>query len=373
MEFQQKVNNWETVNYALTTVYIKVMKRIFYLYLLFSVCPPALAQQPCYKNLVLEGGGIRGFAYTGAFEVLDSLQILPQIERVGGTSAGAIQATLLAVGYTPKEIMDIALDVPLKKFNDGGVLKGVKRLKKNFGWYKGEKISAWMEALIAAKTGNGNITFAELHRDKAAKGYKELYITGTDLTYRCMRVFSYETYPAMRIKDAVRISASIPVYFGAVMIDDEGRVYKEADATKNMHVMADGAVISNYPLFLFDSTKYLSGVSIPVNQAVVNPETLGLLMEMPEMIEYSRHQSGSYAFPINSMRDYIKALYITLIDKTNPDGSGTNTLRRTIPISNMNVSGRIRKISRSTLDGFVECGREGVRQFFDDSASISVK
>ncbi len=319
-------------------------------------------EEPMYKNLVLEGGGIRGFAYTGAFEVLDSLEILQHIERVGGTSAGAIQATLLAVGYTPKEIMEIALDVPLRKFNDGGLWRGVKRLRQHFGWYKGEKLSEWMEDLIARKTGNGDITFAELYRDKDLKGYKELYITGTDLTYQCMRVFSHESYPGMRICDAVRISASIPVYFGAVLMDDAGKVYRDPDPNKKMHVMADGAVMSNYPLFLFDSTKYMNNDSSLPNRYAVNSETLGLLMEIPEQIG-----KADYAFPINSMRDYFKALYITLIDKPNPDMRSASTLRRTISISNMNVSGRIRKIARETLDGFVQCGREGVRRFFDSA------
>lgn len=337
------------------------MKKICYLAFILSIGFTSNAQ---YKNLVLEGGGIRGFAYTGAFQVLDSLQILDQVERVGGSSAGAIQATLLAIGYTPEEIMEIALKVPLKKFNDGGFLKGMKRLRKNFGWYKGEKLSEWLEDLIAKKTGNGNISFGELYRDKDIKGYKELYITGTDLTYQCMRVFSHENYPDMRIRDAVRISASIPVYFGAVLMDDQGRVYKEPDTTKHMHVMADGAVLSNYPIFLFDSTKYMNAGILP-NQYAINPQTLGLLMEMPEMIEHRQQESGAYALPINSMREYVKALYITLIDKANPDGRDSSSLRRTISISNMNISGRIRQISRETLDGFVECGREGVRKFFE--------
>jgi NTE family protein len=351
----------------------RVMKRILYSLGLVALAFSVQAQGARYRNLVLEGGGIRGFAYTGAFQVLDSLNILQQIERVGGTSAGAIQASLLAVGYTPEEIMEIALDVPLRKLNDGGLLRGPKRLKKNFGWYKGEKMGTWIEALIEKKTGNANITFAELYRDRAVKGYKELYITGTDLTYQCMRVFSHETYPNMRIKDAVRISASIPIYFGAVLIDDQGKVYKEPDPSKKLHVMADGAVMSNYPIFLFDSTKYMSGVTIPVNHYAVNPETLGLLMEMPEMIEHRRNEDGTYPLPINSMRDYVKALYITLIDKSNPDGSDSNAIRRTIAISNMNLSGRIRKISRETLDDFVECGREGVRNFFERNTLANSK
>src|SRR6266849_5971729 len=81
---------------------------------------PAFSQQTAYKNLVMEGAGIRGFAYVGAFEVLDSLGILKNIDRVGGTSAGAIQAALLAVGYSPDEIIHLAYNTPLKNFNDGG-------------------------------------------------------------------------------------------------------------------------------------------------------------------------------------------------------------------------------------------------------------
>ena len=33
-----------------------------------------------YKNLVFEGGGVKGVAYGGAFEVLEQTEITPQIE-----------------------------------------------------------------------------------------------------------------------------------------------------------------------------------------------------------------------------------------------------------------------------------------------------
>lgn len=42
------------------------------------------------KNLVFEGGGFKGVAYGGVFEVLEQRQITPQIQSVAGTSAGAI-------------------------------------------------------------------------------------------------------------------------------------------------------------------------------------------------------------------------------------------------------------------------------------------
>lgn len=169
----------------------KFNKRLIFHLLFFLIISLTSNAQATYKNIVLEDGGIRGFAYIGAYEVLDSLHILQSVERVGGSSAGAIQAALLAVGYTPAEMKLIAETIPLKKFNDGGwsVIGGTRRLRKQFGWYKGDGFEAWIGKLIAKKTGSATTTFAELHARKAEKGFKDLYVTGTDLTYQCLRFF----------------------------------------------------------------------------------------------------------------------------------------------------------------------------------------
>ena len=61
---------------------------------------------------MLEGGGIRGIAYGGALQELEARGVLARLERVGGTSAGAIQAVLLAVGYSAQEIIDVLNATP---------------------------------------------------------------------------------------------------------------------------------------------------------------------------------------------------------------------------------------------------------------------
>ena len=94
-------------------------------------------------------------------------------------------------------------------------------MKKHFGWYKGKKFEKWLEKMIKEKTGNENITFEELHQ----KGFKDLYITGTYLNKQKAVVFSYESYPKMKIKDAVRISISIPLYFEPVFIDSSVKLF----------------------------------------------------------------------------------------------------------------------------------------------------
>ena len=60
-----------------------------------------------FRNLVFEGGGVKGIAYAGALQVLDEKKILEHIKRVGGTSAGEINAVLLGLGYSIKEVTDI--------------------------------------------------------------------------------------------------------------------------------------------------------------------------------------------------------------------------------------------------------------------------
>jgi NTE family protein len=348
------------------------MKKILLATVLITAFGIAQAQTVKYRNLVMEGAGVKGFAYAGAIQVLDSMGILKDIQRVAGTSVGAIQGALLAVGYSADEIIELTSNIPLKRFNDGAwmLAGGISRLRKQFGWYKGEKIANWIEDLIEAKTGNGEITFAELHAQCAEKGYKDLYITGTDLTYQMLRVFSYENYPNMRICDAVRISLSIPLYYRAVLMDDEGKIYDKPDGKQLLHVMVDGGVLSNYPLFLFDSARYINNYTPDAGSFTENPETLGLLMEMPEQIQHNMQQPGIYPFAIYSMHDYLKALYHTLIDKANPEVTHPNSLRRTIAINNLNISGRVRRLPRKTIMALVENGRAGARRFFTPAPAL---
>ena len=60
-----------------------------------------------YKNLALEGGGVRGLAYAGALEVLEQKNILKNVERVAGSSAGAIAGLMISLGYNSTEIDSI--------------------------------------------------------------------------------------------------------------------------------------------------------------------------------------------------------------------------------------------------------------------------
>ena len=71
------------------------------------------------KHLVFEGAGIRGIAYCGVVQEMESKQMMAAIEKVGGTSSGAIVALTIALGYSGKEIESIISQTNFKKLNDG--------------------------------------------------------------------------------------------------------------------------------------------------------------------------------------------------------------------------------------------------------------
>lgn len=130
---------------------------------LFSLIAFTSFAQP-YKNLVLEGGGIRGIAYAGAIEMLEQKGITKDIKNVAGTSVGALVGCLFAVGYMAEDLRTILDELRIQEFNDGkGIfLGGFNRINRKFGWYRGEPLERWLGKYIAAKTGSEHTTFRQL-------------------------------------------------------------------------------------------------------------------------------------------------------------------------------------------------------------------
>ena len=157
-----------------------------------------------FKNLVFEGGGVKGIAYVGALEELDKRGILENIERVGGTSAGAITAILIGLNYSTEKTMEIMDDLDFNLFMDNklGFVSGALRLIKRFGWYKGDFFRDWIGDVIKEKTGNSESTFLEIYKDKR---FRDLFFIGTNLSTRFSERYSHEATPNMAVADAVRI------------------------------------------------------------------------------------------------------------------------------------------------------------------------
>ena len=146
-----------------------------------------------FKNLVFEGGGVRGIAYVGALEVLDNEGILKNIKRVAGTSAGAMVAVLVGLNYTASEISEVLWSLNFQKFLDDsfGCARDFDRLINEYGWYKGDFFRNLMADLIKDKTGNGEATFKDLAK---AKKFRDIYLIGADLSTGFSKVFHVDSF-----------------------------------------------------------------------------------------------------------------------------------------------------------------------------------
>jgi len=89
-----------------------------------------------FRNLVFEGGGVKGIAYVGALEELQKRNIVDRIIRVGGTSAGAINAVLLSLGFSLNDMRQIMSSLDFRNFKDAsnGIIPNLLRLLNKFGW-----------------------------------------------------------------------------------------------------------------------------------------------------------------------------------------------------------------------------------------------
>jgi len=326
------------------------MKRVVFV-LFLAACQLMLPAQerPVIKNLVFEGAGIRGIAYAGVISELESKNMLKSIEKVGGTSAGAIVALTVSLGYTGNEIQQVIAETNFRKFNDGNYffVGGLNRTNKYFGWYRGKRIEDWLEKLIDHKTANAEITFEELH----TRGFKDLYVTGTSLNKQQLVIFSYKTYPKMKIKDAVRISASIPLYFEAVFIDKDGRVVQRPKQKEGLEIMVDGGFTGNFPIRMFDSS------------STRNYSTLGFRIDSDDQIKNDRKEKDIAAMPVGNFKQYMAAFYNIVIENLNRQQLTEEDWQRTVSISDGHVGPRIRKLSAKEINILIENGKQAVKAY----------
>ena len=116
------------------------------------------------------------------------------------------------------------------------------------GKRKLDALEEWFGDILEKYVGDRNITLKQLFDTKGAF----LLITVTDINMGTTVYMTHESHPDMKIKTAVRRSASIPIIFKAdkeklpTMVVDEKTgevVEKQID-----HYFVDGGLLDNYPI-----------------------------------------------------------------------------------------------------------------------------
>jgi NTE family protein len=226
-------------------------------------------------DLVLEGGGVKGIGLAGAvIELGGAGYVFP---RVGGTSAGAIVAALVAA-YQTRGIPLSRLETDMrtldyKKFKDahflqrrlGFVGNGVALLTRR-GIYPTEYLSEWLHSKLDPIDIH---TFADLkitddeHSNLPVRQRYRLVVHTADLVRRCLvrlpwdlpwylfpaeattgideQIAAIDAYPVV---DAVRASMSIPFFFQPF----------QQTTPQGVCIWVDGGMLENFPITVFDRT-----------------------------------------------------------------------------------------------------------------------
>lgn len=162
-------------------------------------------------GLVLSGGGARGYAHLGVYRALVERGI--DVDYVGGTSMGAVVASLVALEVAPEEAV-----TRFRPVSDGGLLSDYHLLPM-LSLVKGRRLAAFMSRTLS--TGDG----------------RELDIADTWKTFFCVASsFSHAKEVVLRrgpLARLLRASLSIPIYLPPVFQDKE--------------VLVDGAMFNNFP------------------------------------------------------------------------------------------------------------------------------
>ncbi|CAI8916395.1 MULTISPECIES: patatin-like phospholipase family protein [Bacillus] len=195
---------------------------------------------------VFEGGGVRGIAHVGAICALAKQGY--ECERVAGTSAGAIIAALLAAGYSCEELKIIISNVNYHQFIKKTLLEKIPFVGKGLnawaklGIYSNDFLETWLEDLLHKK---GIHNFSDLSNPQNLK------IIASDISNGKMVIFPDDlpnygfTNQDFSIAKAVRMSSTIPFYFEPVKW--------KTPKWKQPCYMVDGGLLSNYPIWIFDS------------------------------------------------------------------------------------------------------------------------
>ena len=258
-----------------------------------------------YVDLVMEGGGVLGIALVGYTYVLEQMGI--RFLGIGGTSAGAINALLVASLNPPSEpksekMIEILANTDLSSFVDGdkdvqrlirvatknpGMLKlgvsavqVVDSLREDLGLNPGLKFHKWLSDALkkegitttrrlqkrmedlpkSLRIRKGDKISVEEAAPKLALVVADVS-TETKVEFPKMAAMYWQDPDIVNPADFVRASMSIPFFFFPFVIEDVPRGKKASQVWQELAhydgdipqrcALVDGGVMSNFPIDLF--------------------------------------------------------------------------------------------------------------------------
>lgn len=295
-------------------------------------------------DAVFEGGGVKGIALVGAVAFAEEKGY--HWSNLAGTSAGAIVASLLAAGYTGAELRSLISKVDYLKFKDkNGFYIPIAGQLTNLifanGIYNGGYFEKWLRDLLLRKNVK---TFRDLISDefKDDERYRfKLRVIASDITDGRLLtlpqdITQYGLKPEdLDVASAVRMSMSIPFFFKPVRLQNK--------LLKKNNYIVDGAVLSNFPVWLFDS-----------QNAIPPWPTFGFQLVEPE-------KGGPH--DIRGPISLLSALFSTMMEAHDARHIQDEHFVRTIRIPTLGVKTTEFGITADKTEALYQSGRKAAEEF----------
>ena len=316
-------------------------------------------------DLVLEGGGVKGIGLAGAVITLaEAGYVFP---RIGGTSAGAIVAALVAAyetrGVPLTKLEDDMRELDYSKFMDKsllerhfGVIGLAEALISKQGLYSTGYLDQWLHSKLDPI---GIHTFADLKiTDDPGTGLPEqqryrLVVHTSDLTRQCLVRLPWDL-PAYKLPegaadidqqiaaidsysvvDAVRASMSIPFFFQPF----------HQPTPEGSCTWVDGGLLQNFPVTVFERTDGKPdrwptfGIKLS-SQAPTNVPDKAVRGDISELLAIAHTALGEWnRYPLQD------------------DGVSS----RTVWVDTLGVSATDFKISKDTQESLFKNGQQAAR------------
>ena len=215
-----------------------------------SNTPPAPPSN--YDTLVVSGASVKGIVALGALQYAMDNHRLRNVTTYIGTSSGAMICYLLAIGYTPAEILAYICSKQIMEkmqhFNIVAMMQGL-------GATSFHPVQEQLEKMTMSKVADF-LTLGDL-RDRFGK---TLICVTYNVTERKVEYLGPESHPRLPCITALRMSANLPLIF-------EHYRYRSS-------LYVDGGISNNFPINLGDEigAKVL-GISVdPTSETTKSPD-----------------------------------------------------------------------------------------------------
>ena len=219
-----------------------------------------------YNCLVIAGGASKCISAVGALHYLQLKGHLDFIEHYAGTSAGGMVCYLLAIGYSPFEIIHfLCRSNFIDEFQNLNIA-GVVDQKGLINYYI---VQEYLEKLTLNKLG-----YIPTFRELRLKMGKNLTLVTYNLTKNKVEYLNAETYPDMSCLSALRMTVNVPLLF-------ERFFYNSCE-------YLDGGLVDNFPIGYYSGPEYKTiGINInPLDASIPKKQNYIMYLLKIAMIPY---------------------------------------------------------------------------------------